>query len=153
MNQADFADFINVSVDSVKGWEQFYNYPSYETLVLIADKCHCSYDFLFGRIDNLGTKLNISPAAVVALSRMDETRAGIFSALLEDRAIIDCLVQLCTSNKYYPHIEGLKADRLKVDLFDCACLLWDFVKKYRRQKHKMSLGVAIRDIIDSPNTL
>lgn len=153
MKQEDFAEYIGVSFDTVKGWEQFYNYPSYETLVHIADMCHCSYDFLFGRIDNIGTHLNISPGAVVALSQMNETHAGIISALLEDHALMDCLAQLCTSEKYYPHTEGLKANRLKIDLFDCAALTWNFVKKYRSQTHKISLGVAIKDIVNSPYNL
>jgi transcriptional regulator with XRE-family HTH domain len=48
ITQQELADLLNVSLESVKNWEQGYNYPTYEMLLEIANFLNCSMDYLFG---------------------------------------------------------------------------------------------------------
>lgn len=52
ITQAKFAESLNVSIDSVKNWEQGYNYPTLEMLIKVADYFNCEVDYLLGRINN-----------------------------------------------------------------------------------------------------
>ena len=52
ITQVEFADSLNVSIDSVKNWEQGYNYPALEMLIQIADYFSCEVDYLLGRINS-----------------------------------------------------------------------------------------------------
>lgn len=49
LTQTDLATAIDVSLDTVKNWEQGYNYPTIDKLQDLADFFNCDYDFLFGK--------------------------------------------------------------------------------------------------------
>lgn len=49
MTQEQFAEKMDVSLDTVKNWEQGYNYPTIDMLVKIADFFHCDFDYLLGK--------------------------------------------------------------------------------------------------------
>jgi DNA-binding XRE family transcriptional regulator len=51
LTQQEFAAILDVSLDTVKNWEQGYNYPSIEMLIRIADLLDCNVDYLLGRQD------------------------------------------------------------------------------------------------------
>lgn len=48
LTQKDFADNLNIGIDTVKNWEQGYNYPTIDTLRTIADFFKCDFDYLLG---------------------------------------------------------------------------------------------------------
>ena len=48
LTQKAFANNLNVSLDTIKNWEQGYNYPSVDMLVTIAEYFKCDFDFLLG---------------------------------------------------------------------------------------------------------
>lgn len=50
LSQQELAEELNVSIDSVKNWEQHYNVPEMETLLKICKTYQCDLDWLFGRI-------------------------------------------------------------------------------------------------------
>lgn len=49
LTQTDLATAVDVSLDTVKNWEQGYNYPTIDKLQDLADFFNCDYDFLFGK--------------------------------------------------------------------------------------------------------
>ncbi|MCC8060733.1 MAG: helix-turn-helix transcriptional regulator [Clostridiales bacterium] len=49
--QETFAEEFNVSVDTVKNWEQGRVFPSVETIIELCDFFNCDMDYLFGTID------------------------------------------------------------------------------------------------------
>ena len=51
LTQKAFANNLNVSLDTVKNWEQGYNYPSVDMLVTIAEYFKCDFDYLLGKQD------------------------------------------------------------------------------------------------------
>jgi transcriptional regulator with XRE-family HTH domain len=48
LTQDKFADEMNISLDTVKNWEQGYNYPSIDMLVSISEYFKCDLDYLIG---------------------------------------------------------------------------------------------------------
>lgn len=52
LTQEEFAVQLNVSLDTVKNWEQGYNYPSIDMLVSIAEYFECDFDYLLGQQDS-----------------------------------------------------------------------------------------------------
>ena len=51
LTQEEFAVNLNISLDTVKNWEQGYNYPSVDMLVTIAEYFKCDFDYLLGKQD------------------------------------------------------------------------------------------------------
>ena len=51
LSQQELANELDVSLDSVKNWEQHYNVPDMDTLLRICEQYHCDLDWLFGRIE------------------------------------------------------------------------------------------------------
>ncbi|MCD7981559.1 MAG: helix-turn-helix domain-containing protein [Clostridiales bacterium] len=48
LTQQEFADKLNISLDTVKNWEQGWNYPEIDMIVILADLFDCDFDFLLG---------------------------------------------------------------------------------------------------------
>ncbi|MCD8224759.1 MAG: helix-turn-helix domain-containing protein [Clostridiales bacterium] len=48
LTQQEFADKLNISLDTVKNWEQGWNYPEIDMIVRLADLFDCDFDFLLG---------------------------------------------------------------------------------------------------------
>lgn len=51
ITQKDLANKLNVSLDTIKNWEQGYNYPSIDLLLTIAKYFKCDFDYLLGHQD------------------------------------------------------------------------------------------------------
>ena len=76
MTQQMLADRLDVSLDTVKNWEQGYNYPSVDMLARIADKFDCDIDFLFGNQGERRKYSGLSSEAALNLSRWGASEAG-----------------------------------------------------------------------------
>lgn len=51
LSQPELAHELDISLDTLKNWEQHYNVPDMDTLLKICDSYQCDLDWLFGRID------------------------------------------------------------------------------------------------------
>lgn len=49
LTQEQFSNKMNVSLDTVKNWEQGYNYPSIDMLISISEFLRCDFDYLLGQ--------------------------------------------------------------------------------------------------------
>lgn len=77
MKQGDLADYLNVSRQSIGGYENGTTLPPVDILVKIADKFNVTCDYLLGRTDE---KYNFSP--------IDTEHMIILERLYEDKDII-----------------------------------------------------------------
>lgn len=107
ITQHQFAELLNVSDDTVKNWEQEYNFPRYPELKAIANLFKCDYDYLLGSQDIPNKYAGLTDKAAKILSESFENggcESDIISALIEDREIMQILHRLY-ENKY-SHISG-----------------------------------------------
>ena len=125
LTQQELADAMNVSLDTVKNWEQCYNYPSIDMLIKIANFLNCDVDYLLGR-QELRYKIAISKDEYTGISdkaienltlaiKHNKSYIKILSLLLEDEFF---LYQL---SNYYTNPELLSES------------LCDFISKYKLQ--------------------
>jgi transcriptional regulator with XRE-family HTH domain len=94
ITQQEFADLLNVSLDTVKNWEQGYNYPSIEMLIKIADILNCDVDYLLGRQEfycdihrDIAKDTGITETAADILSfshKQNKSYIKVLSSLIED---------------------------------------------------------------------
>lgn len=95
MTQEDFAAVLNVSLDTVKNWEQGYNYPRIEDLDRICKTFNCRYDYLFGEDERMQEDLGLSDTALSVLREVKTWGSGnVVSHLLENLDFIESLVRL-----------------------------------------------------------
>ncbi len=57
LNQADLGKHLNVSKQTVSGWENGYRTPDIVTISKLADFFNCSTDYLLGRTDSPSSKI------------------------------------------------------------------------------------------------
>lgn len=89
--QEIFAEKMEVSVDSVRNWEQGRVLPEQGTLFKISELLDCDLDYLTGRIEEkthdlqfISETTGLSPKAVKKLSEMPTDYQNVVSLLLED---------------------------------------------------------------------
>ena len=97
MTQEEFAEVLNVSLDTVKNWEQGYNYPRIEDIDKICKKFNVRYDYLFGADDMMQEDLGLSEDALFVLREVKTWGSeNVVSHLLENLDFIESLVRLTT---------------------------------------------------------
>lgn len=86
LTQKDFACCLNVSVDTVKNWEQGYNYPSIDQIIEICHLFDCSFDYFFCEDDRISKYMNLSTKALLnlELSDEDENTISVINGILEN---------------------------------------------------------------------
>jgi transcriptional regulator with XRE-family HTH domain len=143
LSQKDLAEQLNVSHDTVKNWEQGFNYPTVKELIEIADFLGCSIDVLFSR----GIYGKISTAASNNISRWADDTGSIktVSDLLEDENIISEIVKLA-SRKYPPVKKTVDFNNVLFST-DSGVYGTDYMKQYDRKR----LHDMIDAFLDSEN--
>ena len=108
MTQDNFADEMNISLDTVKNWEQGYNYPSIDMLVSIAEYFNCDFDYLIGQQEtpskeyaHISDMIGISEDAAAQL--MEAKLQGnpiteVLSELIENKSLLDNIYSYSTAN-------------------------------------------------------
>lgn len=130
LSQEEFADQFGVSLDTVKNWEQGFNYPTVDTLVDIADFLGCSIDALFSR----GIFGKISTAASNNIVRWadDNGRIQIVSDFLENNRIITEIVKL--ASREYPPIKKNVDFNNAIFSSDSGMYGTEYMKQYDRKR-------------------
>lgn len=105
LTQRTFADKMGISLDTVKNWEQGYNYPSVDLIVEIADYFKCDFDYLLGEqstpnkiYKHFSEETQLSLNAVEALMLQDQNGnyyGELVSALLENEELLSQLLLCC----------------------------------------------------------
>lgn len=108
LTQTDLATAIDVSLDTVKNWEQGYNYPTIDKLQDLADFFNCDYDFLFGKqakpikqISDISHCTGISYNSVQQLIYDHQNNSpivSIISDLIANKALLEQLAICCVSD-------------------------------------------------------
>lgn len=108
LTQEKFADEMNISLDTVKNWEQGYNYPSIDTLVDIAEYLKCDFDYLIGQQEtpnkeytHISDMIGISEVAAAQLSIAKGQQSpvlNVLSQLIEENAILMQLYKCASAN-------------------------------------------------------
>ena len=108
LTQEKFADEMNISLDTVKNWEQGYNSPSIDTLVDIAEYLKCDFDYLIGQQEtpskeyaHISDMIGISEAAAARLSIAKGQQSpvlNVLSQLIEEKAILMQLYECASAN-------------------------------------------------------
>lgn len=91
LTQDKFADEMNISLDTVKNWEQGYNYPSMDMLVSIAEYFKCDFDFLIGQQETPNKEF-AHIADMIGIS--EEAAALLMNAKVESNPIYNILSDL-----------------------------------------------------------
>ena len=94
----DLAAMLHVSTETIKNWEQGYNYPHVEDLKRIADVFGCDTDYLLGRRDSLCSSLCTSNETLENLIHLpdDHRIKHLLGHLLADHVLLDDLAAICT---------------------------------------------------------
>lgn len=99
--QKSFAESFDVSLDTVRNWEQGRKVPEIKTIERLCNEFGCEPDYLLGRMENsthdiqfICNQTGLSEDAVLALSRLKEDRATIqvLDFLLTNRMILEKIV-------------------------------------------------------------
>lgn len=108
LTQDKFADEMNVSLDTVKNWEQGYNYPSINMLTSISEYFKCDFDYLIGQqatpkkeFAHVADMIGISEEAAALLMKAKEQGnpiTEVLSELIEDRVLLDNIYSCSTAN-------------------------------------------------------
>lgn len=106
ITQEELSYELNVSLDTIKNWEQGYNYPTFDMLVSISTFFDCDIEYLLGRQEHKRKELGkiteicgLSENAVSNLVKYKESGySDIISNLLENEYIIQSLFDCCTSD-------------------------------------------------------
>ena len=108
LTQEMFADKMNVSLDTVKNWEQGYNYPSIDMLVSIAAYFRCDFDYLIGQqatpnkeYTHISDMIGISEEAAALLIKskaQDSPITNVISDLIENKELLYSIYSCSTAN-------------------------------------------------------
>lgn len=155
--QQEFANEFRVSLDTVKNWEQGYNYPPTDKMIELAEFFSCDYNYLFGK-----EYKGLSETAQKNLSDLcneDSRVAELISDLLENKDILYQIKRLSTTN--YERIESPlindffgnhhadsfrvgQADLLRSHIMQLFLLLWDYINHKRASLSLESLNERLR---------
>lgn len=108
LTQEKFAEEIKVSLDTVKNWEQGFNYPSIDILVKISDYFKCDFDYLLGQQDtpnktykHFSEETGLSYDAVETLlapNKNGHCYGALLSDLLEDDRLLAQIALCCNAD-------------------------------------------------------
>ncbi len=108
LTQEVFAEKMCVSLDTVKNWEQSYNYPSIDMLIKIAEYFQCDIDYLIGQqksvkkeFPHISDMIGISEVAAARLIKAKEEGSpipAILSDLIEDDTFLISLYACASAN-------------------------------------------------------
>ena len=108
LTQMDLANAIDVSLDTVKNWEQGYNYPTIDKLVYLTHFFKCNIDFLFGNqaqpiklISDIADCTGISYNSVQQLIHDHNNNNPIvplISELIANKTLLEQLSVCCASD-------------------------------------------------------
>lgn len=108
LTQEKFADEMNISLDTVKNWEQGYNYPSIDMLISISEYFKCDFDYLIGQqatpnkeFAHVADMIGISEEAAALLTKakaQGNPITEVLSELIEDRVLLDNIYSCSTAN-------------------------------------------------------
>lgn len=108
LTQEKFADEMNISLDTVKNWEQGYNYPSIDTLVDIAEYLKCDFDYLIGQqatpnkeYTHISDMIGISEEAAALLVKSKAQGSpitNVISDLIENKELLYSIYSCSTAN-------------------------------------------------------
>ena len=155
LTQDKFADELNISLDTVKNWEQGYNYPSIDMLVTIADYFKCDFDYLIGQqktpkkeYDHISELIGISENAAAKLLEAKanaEPIVEILSELIENSSLLANIYSCSTANY------GSVSTFIEVeDVFQTKGKRSMFVTPQKvRQADTMDLYTNLKDFIDN----
>lgn len=109
LTQEVFAEKMSVSLDTVKNWEQSYNYPSIDMLIKIAEYFRCDIDYLIGQqksvkkeFPHISDMIGVSETAAELLIEAKKQGSPIptlLSNLIENETLLTNLY-LCASADY-----------------------------------------------------
>lgn len=141
--QQEFAELLNVSIDTVKNWEQGWNYPSIDALVEISQVLECDFDYLLGDQEAPNKYAGLSDSAAKALYdayRSNDDLCEIVSDLLERQEILRQMQILLSSD--YAHFSAVTlmpgfnssgsirvsmSDKKNADIMRLFLLLWSYL--------------------------
>ncbi len=159
--QQEFADLLNVSVDTVKNWEQGYNYPSLDWVVELCSIFGCDFDFLLGDQETPNKYAGLSIGASKALFDAYESNdpvCKIVSELLEQGEILRQILRLISVDyEHLPVISEIvtlpgtlsisslltKKDVKNGDVMRLFLLLWSYVNSEREKNGLEKLDFRI----------
>lgn len=108
LTQDKFADEMNISLDTVKNWEQGYNYPSIDMLVSISEYFKCDLDYLIGQqsmpnkeFSRIADMIGISERAAALLVNAKEQSnpiTEVLSELIENYSLLENIYSCSTAN-------------------------------------------------------
>ena len=108
LTQDKFADEMNISLDTVKNWEQGYNYPSIDMLVSISEYFKCDLDYLIGQqsmrhkeFSHIADMIGISERAAALLVNAKEQSdpiTEVLSELIENYSLLENIYSCSTAN-------------------------------------------------------
>ena len=108
LTQDKFADEMNISLDTVKNWEQGYNYPSIDMLVSISEYFKCDLDYLIGQqsmpnkeFTHIADMIGISERAAALLVNAKEQGnpiTEVLSELIENYSLLENIYSCSTAN-------------------------------------------------------
>lgn len=155
LTQEEFAVNLNISLDTVKNWEQGYNYPSVDMLVTIAEYFKCDFDYLLGKQDtpnkeykHFSEYTGLSEEAIKTLLYFCR-KGSVLPEILENKDFIFYLDEIINEKykaffKFYFHnpddfsmnsedtIEYTNLGRAaKLELYNC---LSDFINNARKKR-------------------
>ena len=76
LTQEEFAEEMNVSLATIKDWEQGFHYPGIDKLYEISNFFNCDLDYLFGRIEQTTHSLqdasDVTGLSIKSIKRLQE---------------------------------------------------------------------------------
>lgn len=147
MTQYEFAHALGVSIDTVKNWEQCYNYPRIEDIDKICRIFHCKYDYLFGADDRMQEDLGLSEDALYVLRKVKEWGDhNIVSHFLENIDFIEALLKLIDTDysdalqvtQNYKMV-NIALPEVIHDMIKILFVLWKFIEKERTIHNRIPL--------------
>lgn len=126
--QKSFAKYFDVSLDTVRNWEQGRKVPEIRTIERLCGEFDCEPDYLLGRMENsthdiqfICDQTALSEDAVLALGRLKEDRAAtkVLDFLLTNKIVLDKIVLYFASAFWdidrRSEFSALPFDRQKID--------------------------------------
>lgn len=108
LTQCQFANEIGVTLDTVKNWEQGYNYPSIDMLVSISEYFKCDLDYLIGKQEtpikeyaHISNMIGISEKAaaqLIAANEQSDPITEVLSDLIENSFLLAEIYSCSTAN-------------------------------------------------------
>lgn len=96
--QSDFAEALNVSIDSVRNWEQGRILPEMETLFKICDLLDCDLDYLTGRIEQkthdlqyISDYMGLSEETINTLTALPGTQKELLCKMIETKDFVSVM--------------------------------------------------------------